>query len=97
MRRMLSKIGLSLLLAGGSLAVAPAANAVAGCVGTENLGLVCIEVDVTTSDGTYEDCVYVFSTTECTPISIPLPVPHVSYSCSGWVTYEDIRWYCVRN
>lgn len=100
MRRILPKIGLSLLLAGGSLAAAVPAQAepIAGCVGTENTGLHCVSVDVSISDGSYHDCVVVtFVTPECVPVDVPLPVPDATITCRGEVEPADLRYICIRN
>ena len=97
MRRMGSKIALSMVLVGGSLGVTSPAGAQAACVGTTNTAGACVEVNVTTSEKTYEDCVYLIDPSTCTPVTVPVPVPHVSGSCSGWVSPTDQRFYCVRN
>ena len=100
MRRILSKIGLSLVVVGGSFVAAVPAQAepISGCVGTENLGLHCTSVDVRTGDGGYHDCVVIsFVTPECVPVDVPLPIPDVTIKCNGEVEAADFRYICIRN
>lgn len=98
MNRIVSKIGLSLLIAGGSFAAAGPAQAepISGCVGTENLGEQCATVDVTTGDGTYHDCVVVsFVLPECVPVDVPLPIPDGTVKCNGVVQPIELRYVCL--
>jgi hypothetical protein len=98
MRRILSKIGVSLLLVGGSFAAAGPAQAepISGCVGTENLGLQCATVDVTTSEGGYHDCVVVsFILPECVPVDVPVPIPSVTVKCNGEIAPAEFRYICL--